>query len=197
MSRNVLVVGALLLVAALLWTIAAWPTQVVVSEPSEAASEPPPLAAASTPTPPLAAPAAPPPPAPAPPAAPAQPAAAPQPAQELPPPSGPIAELEQRFETEPRDSAASGVESYLRDLFVGEDMAPTMFKSVMCRQSVCKLALRLGPDRMGSYMGKIPALLARFTSDIGVRPTAEVEGDNRLTEIYLQRLAQPTPAQEP
>jgi hypothetical protein len=211
MSRNVLAVAGVLLVGALLWMVTAWPASHDDDSADVVADDPP-------------APPPPPPPPPAEPEAPAEPAAppaaaptpaapeAPQPQaqqpQEQPPPAqpdmptdmfledqGPVAERKREYESEPRDSAASEAETKFRAAFAHPDGAPDLFKSVLCRQTVCKIELRWAPDRMGAYVAGMTRSSLEIEGEIAVSPAGKAGSDqSRPIEVYVKR-KQPTAAQ--
>lgn len=121
-----------------------------LSEPPPPAAEPPPRPApAPAPVPAIPEPEAPEP-APAPPAP--QTAVAkrvPEPTDSIipipPDTRGFVDALEGRFNEDPRDSGATEVETWLRKLFQGPRMPAGMLKSVLCRQTVCKLEIQWIP----------------------------------------------------
>jgi hypothetical protein len=109
----------------------------------------------------------------------------------LPPPrrSGPIAELKQAFETEPRDSAAQLTESRIQNEFIKSDIAPGMLKYVLCRESVCKVEVLWTPERAVSFMSAFTRLSADFEPDIALDPHAPADAPQQLqVDVYLPRL---------
>jgi hypothetical protein len=208
MSRNAAAVGALVLVGGLLWIVTAWPTpeddrpdplepEAPVAQPSpEPAAVP---AAPAIGTPPkqperLA-------------EKPPDPPVQPQPAAPQPPPyareedmfakeQGPVAEYKHLYETEPRNSAANETESALRGAFVAADGAPDLFKSVLCRQTVCKLDLRWSNERMGAYIAGMTRVAASgFSATVAVAPGGPIGDDKvRPIEVYIKR--KPTTSSE-
>jgi hypothetical protein len=104
--------------------------------------------------------------------------------------TGPVAERRQRFETEPRDSAAATVESFVRAAFAHPDGAPTLFKSVLCRETICKLELRWSADRVGPYVAGITRAMVQFDRQVAASPVGPADADNvRRIEVYLKRAA--------
>jgi len=206
MSRNVLAFAGVLLVGALLWMVSAWPAQqdddsarVIADEPPAVPAPAPPPPAAPKPEPAAEPAAPPPPPAAAPPAAPEAPQ--PQQPQDQPPPPepelptdmfaqdvGPVAELKRDYESEPRDSAASEAEGTVRAAFAHADGAPDLFRSVLCRQTVCKIELRWAPDRMGAYVAGMTRASVDFAPELGVSPAGPTNSDQtRPLVVYLRR----------
>jgi hypothetical protein len=125
------------------------------------------------------------------PASPSQAPAAPQPEEPtLPPPeaSGPIAELKQAFEKEPRDSAARLPESRIESEFIRSDITPGLLKSVLCRKSVCKVEVLWTPERASAFMYAFTRLSADFEPNIALDPQGRAEGQQELqVDVYLPR----------
>ena len=115
----------------------------------------------------------------------------PQPAapEGAPPRQGPLTELTQRFESEPRDNAAHDLEQSVRMAFKRESVAPELFKSVLCRQSVCKLVLRITPQRMQGYIQAVTELVGNeFDPDYAIDPAPDEDAEHmRVVELYLRR----------
>jgi hypothetical protein len=203
MSRNAAAVGALVLVGGLLWLVTAWPTpeddRPDPLEPEAPAEQPSPQPAAVPAEPAIGTPPKAPEPVAEKPAA--APPAQPQPAQPMRQPhappdddmfakeQGPVAEYKQLYETEPRDSAANVTESEIRAAFSAADGAPDLFKSVLCRQTVCKLDLRWSNDRMGPYIAGITrAAAGGFSPTVAVSPGGPLGDDKvRPIEVYIKR----------
>jgi hypothetical protein len=203
MSRNAAAVGALVLVGGLLWLVTAWPTP-EDDRPDPLEAEPLPPAAAApqaeeTPAPVIG----------APPKAP-EPVAAREPQAEPPKmrqphvpdddmfakDQGPVAEYKQLYETEPRDSVAHDTESAIRAAFTAADGAPDLFKSVLCRQTVCKVELRWSVDRLGAYVAGITRATVGFNPTVAVTPGGPLGEDHvRPIDVYLKRKPQPTIAE--
>jgi hypothetical protein len=128
------------------------------------------------------------------PASPSEAPAAPQQPEDPPPvpapqASGPIAELKQAFEKEPRDSAAQLPESRIQNEFKKSDIAPGMLKSVLCRKSVCKVEVLWTPERAGSFMAAFTRLSAEFEPDLALDPHGTPVAQQELqVDVYLPRL---------
>lgn len=118
-----------------------------------------------------------------------QPSAASALPEGTPPRQGPLTELTQRFESEPRDSAAHDAERTVRAAFSRESVAPELLKSVICRQSVCKLVLRITPKRMQGYIQAVTELVGSdFDPDFAIDPARDEDADHmRVVEVYLRR----------
>ena len=108
----------------------------------------------------------------------------------LPPPkrSGPVAELKQAFEDEPRDSAAHDPESRIESEFRRSDIAPGTLKSTLCRKSVCKVEVLWTPDRALSFMAAFTRLSVDFDSGIAIDPHDIAGSPQQLqVDVYLPR----------
>jgi hypothetical protein len=213
MTRNAFAVGAVVLVVGLLWVVTTWPTthddasleslgaDAVPEAEEEPEPAPAPVAVAPAPEPepeqPLAA---------APLEAQYQPAPPPPaPAIEEPVPDmfaedqGPLAEYKQKYESEPRDSGAGAVESMIRASFAHPDGAPSLFKSVLCRQTICKLELNWAQDRMGAYVAGMTRAVVQMDPQIAVAKAAVADrasgSGEREIEVYVKRRSpdQPLP----
>jgi hypothetical protein len=205
MSRNGAALGALVLVGGLLWLVTAWPTADDGAEPSEPEPEAPPPAAAPQPEP---APAAqlPPPvigtppkaPEPAPPPAAPQPAPAPPPENKIQPrvpqedmfatDQGPVAEYKALYDKEPRDSAAHQYENRISSSFWPGDGAPDLFKSVICRTTICKIELRWKADRIGPYVAGLTRAAVHFKDQVAVAAAPPAQDDKeRVIDVYIKR----------
>lgn len=209
MSRNAAAIGALVLVGGLLWLVTAWPTPPDSPEPAAPEQPAAPVLAPEPPRAPEPPQLAPPPraeelTAQQPPEAPPQPP--PMPAPHTPPDDmfakdqGPVAEYKAIYEREPRSSNAQETESKIRAAFVAADGAPDLFRSVLCRQTVCKLELNWTSQRLGAYVAGITrATQAGFGTSVAVAPAGPADGDKvRPISVYIKR-AQPSaaPAAQP
>jgi hypothetical protein len=113
-----------------------------------------------------------------------------QSAQTVQPPqrSGPVDKLKHAFETEPRDSNAQKTESTVAAVFQHPDVPAALFKSVLCRQSVCRVAVNWSPDRVMGYMAAAMRLFTDFGPEIGFDPVGEVDAENRQeVHFYVAR----------
>lgn len=211
MSRNKMAALFVFVAAAALWLIVAWPSAPAPEPRRAGASEagaaadpiapaPPPMAAENTRAGSEAA--APPEPALAPP--PTAPTAAASP-RELPEliqgDQGPVAEYRKLFESEPRSSNADELEMQIRSAFPADDGAPEMFKSVLCRETICRIELRWSQDRRRAWMiglsrlGRYPYKNAGFQTPLALSPLDPPSKEGtRLVEVYMKRRP---PGQEP
>lgn len=204
MSRNAAAVGALVLVGALLWLVTAWPTPPDKPEPAAPEPQPGPALAPEPPVPPeppvlAPAPKAEEPVAQQPPEAPPQPP--PMPAPHTPPDDmfareqGPVTEYKAIYDREPRNSNANETEAQIRAAFAPQDGAPDLFRSVICRRTVCKLELDWTNQRLGAYVAGITrATQAGFGTSVAVAPAGPVdEAKVRPISVYIKRV-QPSAA---
>jgi hypothetical protein len=204
MNRNGLVValGAVALIA--LWLVVLWkPHKESSAAAPRTASEPAAPAAPSAVPDPL--------PASAPPSKPAPPIAqpsvsAPQPNPdttsptprpgEIPPPrtEGPVAESIQLYATEPRASDASNLEARIAQAFRRPEVPSELLKSVICRQTVCKVEVRWTPERVVGYMGAFMDLIREFDSrQMAILPGTRDPSGVLPVDVYLRRIAPTNP----
>ena len=200
-------IGALV-IAVGLWLVLAWPAS-QSDTPESALAEgsaspaptiaPPPAAEAAQ----LAAPSAP-----AEPASPAgeatpQPLAAAAPTVAADPIStdkGPVAEYRERFESEPRDRIAPEYEKHIAGAFAASSAAPGLLKSVVCRETICKVELRWNREHQRPYMQAITRMgvgglhgnaePSKYTyhPSIALSPIGDPNPDGvRLVELYVKR----------
>lgn len=206
MSRLWLV--ALAAVASLLlWVMATWPLppetepDLDPGEPDPAPSvDAPPPTAAEDPSPPSAADPASPEASPGPVEAPSAPAAAAEPespaaqAEQLfTRENGPLAEYKAQFDREPRDSAAVEAEQQLRAAFEPKDAPTPVFRSVLCRETICKIETRFTSDTLGAYVAAMTRIVhAKFDPKLATERTAVSEAGEISVTVYAKR---PPPAQ--
>jgi hypothetical protein len=107
---------------------------------------------------------------------------------------GPVAEYKTLFTTEPRDSAAADVESKISAGFRDPHVPPELLKSVMCRESVCKLELRWKAERNTAYMIGMTHLIGQFEHAMAFEPIGVPDANGVLSlDVYLKRLPKPAP----
>jgi len=205
MTRGLWVAGAVLMAGGLLWLVAIWPvpnTPAAQPASSPAPSQP----AAGTASAPHVA--VPPPPAAEPeaeaaeaPARPKEPSEAPQDKAEpahtetaTPMPElfgeaqGPLEEYRQRFESEPRDSAAHDAEQSVRSAFEPEQANYALLRSVLCRQSICRVELRWTPEVLGNYIAAMGRMTTDFDASFAATAQGAPAGDHsRPVELFLKR----------
>jgi hypothetical protein len=98
--------------------------------------------------------------------------------------------LEERFQKDPRDSAATEVESSLRKLFRGPRMPAGLLRSVLCRQSVCKLEIYYVPQHDVFYHGIMAKLGADNAKFLATRAgEADARGGIRVEAYWLRQYA--------
>jgi hypothetical protein len=103
-------------------------------------------------------------------------------------PEGPIAELKQAFETEPRDSAAADVESAVQRAVRELGLTPSLFTSVLCRATVCRLQLRWQPERATQYAMLMTRFVDEFQGHPAVEPGASADPEGTLPlDVYWRR----------
>jgi hypothetical protein len=104
---------------------------------------------------------------------------------------GPVDELKALFASEPRDSAAPPFESRIEAAFRHEGVPDALFKSVLCRQSVCKIELRWAPERSMGYMIGMTLVSADFDkAPPAIDPVGEPAADGTLiVHVYWPRPA--------
>jgi hypothetical protein len=204
MNRNGLVVGLGALALIVLWLVVLWnPRKESSAEPPR--TEPEPAAPAAPPAIAAPLPASAPPSKPAPPAAePSVSAAQPKPdttsrapgVGEIAPPraEGPVDESMQLYATEPRASDASNLEARIQQAFRRPEVPPELLKSVICRQTVCKVEVRWNPERVVGYMGAFMDLIREFDSrQMAVSPGTRDPNGVVPVDVYLRRSAPTNP----
>jgi hypothetical protein len=102
-----------------------------------------------------------------------------------------VDELKALFASEPRDSAAPQFESKVEAAFRHEGVPAALFKSVPCRQSVCKIELRWAPERSLGYMIGMTVLSGDFDkAPPAIDPVGEPAADGTLrVDVYWPRPA--------
>lgn len=111
---------------------------------------------------------------------------------------GPVAEYRRTHESERRDSAATDVERHIRAAFPESDHAPDLFKSVLCRETVCKVEIRWAADRVQPYVAALKRIGVGdygkaqqgpgFAAPLALSPIGPKDADGvRLVELYLKR----------
>jgi hypothetical protein len=204
MSRNTAAWLFVIAAGAALWLIMAWPSAPAAEtrageSAAGAAAEPvmlapPPTAAGQHQA---GSEALPPPrtaPAPAAPAAPAPVASSHELPELIQGDQGPVAEYRRIFESEPRSSSAGELEDQIRSAFPASDGAPDMFKSVLCRQTICRIEMRWSQDRRKAWMvglsrlGRYPYKNAGFQTPLALSPLDPPNKQGtRLVEVYMKR----------
>jgi hypothetical protein len=101
-------------------------------------------------------------------------------------PEGPVAELQQQFESETRASSAHTLEKRIEQVFDQPSVSPQLLESVTCRQTVCKVEVGWSQQRMKDYMVALSGLLPVFNPRIAVSPVTspDAEGIYAVT-VYV------------
>jgi type IV secretory pathway VirB10-like protein len=199
MSRWVLVALAAM-AGMLVWLIAGWPVEPEAIEEPAAAEASAELPTAPSPPPPTAAAPDEPSPALAPELA-AEPTAAPAPVMEDPAASaeaqadqlfirenGPLAEYKAQFAQEPRDSAASDAEQLVRAAFNPKDGPRPVFRSVLCRETICKIETRISTESMGAYVAAMTRMVhEEFDAKLATERTTLAESGEVSVTVYAKR----------
>jgi hypothetical protein len=202
MTRTGLAFGGLLAIGGLLWLVVVWPAphnpdSSVVPAPRGEAGQAPRATAPTASTDPR--PSAKPSPTPAPTAAVSVRPNPPDDNPHLPPPTpelfaephGPLDEYKEKFENEPRDSAAINAEHDLRAAFEPEAKSG-LLRSVLCRQTICRAELHWTPRSLGDYVAAMGRLTVHFDRTFALAPLGTTAGDqSRSIELYLKRGATP------
>jgi type IV secretory pathway VirB10-like protein len=200
MSRWV-VVALACAAGVLVWTIATWPVQPELAsseEPAAAESEPIPQTESAAALPPTAA--TDPAPTAQPPEALAQAPAAPPEASEdsaeaqadkvFIRENGPLADYKAQFNSEPRDSAANEAEQLVRSAFNPKDGARPVFRSVLCRETICKIETRLSTETLGAYVAAMARVIhAQFDHQLATERTSLTEAGEVSVTVYAKRPA--------
>jgi hypothetical protein len=101
---------------------------------------------------------------------------------------GPVSERKRAYASEPRDSAANEAESEIRAAFAFRGVARDLLKSVLCRQSTCKIELRWSQERTEAYIDGIGRALANLEPEIAVSPAGPPGFDLvRPIDVYVRR----------
>jgi len=120
--------------------------------------------------------------------APREPAAAPTLA---PPRQGPVEELSQRFETEPRASSAGEIERHVEAAFRDPTIPTNTLKSVVCRQTVCRLEVRWTEQSYAAYVLGLTRAVATFSDALAIEPGEPEPNGARLLKVYWGRTTVP------
>ncbi|HKP61247.1 MAG TPA: hypothetical protein VJV78_31180 [Polyangiales bacterium] len=159
-----------------------------VEDPLAAAEPPPPPPAAGAQTVPVSKSE----PVPESPSQPSPPSAAPPPPQApeapIPPDTrGFVDALQGRFDNDPRDSAAGESENALRKYYRGPRMPAGLLRSVICRQSVCKLDLHWTAEHDEAYRDAIEFLADGNAKMVATRAAAPDKHGAVEVEAYWVR----------
>jgi hypothetical protein len=101
---------------------------------------------------------------------------------------GPVAEYRTLYESESRQSNAAELEAKVSVAFQESKPPPDMIRSILCRQTICKIEMRWSMDRMRPYIGGLTRAQANFTIPVAVSPVGPKDAEGmRLVEVYLKR----------
>lgn len=107
--------------------------------------------------------------------------------------NGPLAEYKAQFEKEPRDSAASDAEQVVRGAFDPKDGPKPVFRSVLCRETICRIETRFSADNMGAYVAAMTRMVHwKFDGQLATERTSPAEAEEVSVTVYAKR---PPPAQ--
>jgi crotonobetainyl-CoA:carnitine CoA-transferase CaiB-like acyl-CoA transferase len=96
--------------------------------------------------------------------------------------------MKQRFASDPRDSAAAELESKVQAVFREMRTPPDMLKSVLCRESLCRLEVRWRAERSTDYMTVMTRLSTEFDAKMAINPNEQQAPDGALgVDVYWQR----------
>jgi hypothetical protein len=102
--------------------------------------------------------------------------------------NGPLDEYKAKFESEPRDSAANEAEVSIRGEFHPTDGPQPVFRSVLCRETICKIETRISAANLGAYVAAMARLVHdKFDSKLATERTTLVEGDHVTVVVYAKR----------
>lgn len=105
--------------------------------------------------------------------------------------NGPLAEYKEKFASEPRDSAASDAEVDIRSAFVPTDGPKPVMRSVLCRETICKIETRISSATLGAYVAAMTRIVHdKFDSKLATERTSLIENGEVSVVVYAKR---PTP----
>jgi hypothetical protein len=106
--------------------------------------------------------------------------------------NGPLAEYKQRFASEPRDSAAHDAEQALGDAFKSTDGRGQVFRSALCRETICRVEVRISTANLGAYVAAMARIVHQgFDSKLATERTSLAEGGEVSVFVYAKRRPQP------
>jgi len=109
--------------------------------------------------------------------------------------AGPLDELKHAFETEPRASAARDLELRVEAELKKPDLPEGLYRSVLCRSSVCRIQMRWRPERLNAYNVALVRMLHIFGMGVGIDP-ALPDTDNEVDiDVYMRRATAPAASQ--
>jgi hypothetical protein len=109
----------------------------------------------------------------------------------LPVRAGPLDELKHAFETEPRASTARDLELRVEAELKKPDIPAGLFRSVLCRSSVCRIQMRWRPERVAGYNIALVRMLHIFGMGVGADPAAPDKDNEVELDMYMKRAPEP------
>jgi hypothetical protein len=101
---------------------------------------------------------------------------------------GPVAEYRKLYESESRQSNAAELEAKVSAAFQESKPPPDMIRSILCRQTICKIEMRWSMDRLRPYIGGLTRAQANFAIPVALSPVGPKDAEGmRLVEVYLKR----------
>jgi hypothetical protein len=113
----------------------------------------------------------------------------------LPVRAGPLEELKHAFETEPRASAARELELRVEAELTKPDIPAGMYRSVLCRSTVCRIQMRWRPERLNAYNVALVRMLHIFGMGVGTDPGPPDKDGEVDIDVYMKRVAVPAASQ--
>lgn len=109
----------------------------------------------------------------------------------VPPPvaTGPTRQLEQAFDTEPRDALwAKDAELRIASAFSEAEAPEDMLERTSCRRAVCKIEVRWSRAHAAQYVGAQQSLNEQFGSESAVEPIGAIDDEGHQTvHLYVLR----------
>ena len=105
--------------------------------------------------------------------------------------SGPVDELKQKFQSEPRESSAGVLEQRIESEFKKPHVPNGLFKSALCRTTVCRVQVRWSPERNIGYSLAFMSMMDVFELKVGIDPDQADKNGEVPIEVYLDRRAVP------
>jgi hypothetical protein len=110
----------------------------------------------------------------------------------FPPPSvmGELDKLKGAYEHEPRDSNVGKVEAELTAQFHTKEATPSVLKSLLCRQTVCRAVVDWSRERLPQYLASLMQLHMGTGRQLAVEPigTTDAAGHQEV-HVYITRAA--------
>jgi hypothetical protein len=102
--------------------------------------------------------------------------------------NGPLAEYKAQFEKEPRDSSANEAEQLVRGAFDPKDSPMPVFRSVLCRETICRIEARVSVDTLGAYVAAMTRIVhEKFDAKLASERTSLAEAGEVSVTVYAKR----------